>query len=247
MPKHKPQFENNEIYHIYNRGVEKRNVFTETRDYFRFINSLSEFNDINPALPSNVRYAIRNPSKITSQNLQALCLEVQPLNIGPVPQPLIEILAFCLMPNHYHLLAKQLVNNGVVKFMHKLGTGYTVYFNQKNERVGSLFQGRFKAVLIEREEHLNYLPLYIHLNPLDLTNYKWREGKLRSPKEALDFLADYKWSSYNDYINNRGNFSSVIKKDLLLDVFGGKENIKKSTLEFINSLKINEIQDLTLE
>ena len=173
----KPQFVNNQIYHLYNRGVEKRKVFLDDGDHFRFIHDLSEFNDIEPALPSNIQFSLRRPSQFTSQ-----CLEVEPLNIGKEgsKKPLIEILAFCLMPNHYHLLVRQLIDNGITRFMQKLGTGYTMYFNQKNKRVGSLFQGRFKAVPIENERHFLYIPYYIHLNPLGLIEPEWQEKKLKN-------------------------------------------------------------------
>lgn len=96
----KPAFVNNEIYHVYNRGVEKRDIFLDKKDYFRFINCLMEFNDSRSATPSNIRYALRNPSKATSQSIEDR-LDVRHLNDK---NPLVEILAFCLMPNHYHIL-----------------------------------------------------------------------------------------------------------------------------------------------
>lgn len=152
----KPQFIENEIYHIYNRGVEKRNIFTEDKDYFRFVHDLFEFNDENPA--SNMTYYF-NPKS----------MEVQPPYLKKEKNPrklLVEILVFCLMPNHFHLLLRQKQKNGIVKFMQKLGTGYTMYFNKKNERVGGLFQERFKAVVVKDEEHFIHLPFYIHTNPI---------------------------------------------------------------------------------
>ncbi len=238
----KPQFVNKEIYHIYNRGVEKRNIFLVDQDYFRFINDLAEFNDKKPVLPSNIRYLVRNPKAVTPQ-----CLEVQLLNIDKSDsEPLVEILAFCLMPNHYHLLVRQLVDNGVVKFMQKLGTGYTNYFNQKNERVGPLFQGRFKAVLIDNEEHFRYMPIYIHLNPLDLIAPEWREKRLNNLNKAMTFLESYRWSSYLDYVG-KNNFPSVTTREFLLEVFDGSKKFKKHTNDFISTLNLEEIQDLTLE
>ncbi len=238
----KPPFINNEIYHVYNRGVEKRNVFLEKRDYFRFISCLREFNDINPALPSNIRYLIRNPSQITQDRL-----EVQLPNMNAhSAEPLVEILAFCLMPNHYHLLVRQLLDDGVPKFMQKLGTGYTNYFNQKNKRVGSLFQGRFKAILVEKEEHLRYLPLYIHLNPLDLIAPEWREDELKNQSSAIEYLESYRWTSYLDYIGTK-NFPNVINKEALFNILGGDRNLKNQTEDFIKTFKSVDLQDLILE
>lgn len=125
----KPSFVENQIYHIYNRGVEKRDVFLEDKDYLRFIHDLFEFNDENSAL--NVVYYFNRQSK--EVELQYLEKERKPRKL------MVEILIFTLMPNHFHLVVKQKRENGIVKFMQKLGTGYTNYFNKKYERVGSLF------------------------------------------------------------------------------------------------------------
>lgn len=239
----KPPFVTGEIYHIYNRGVEKRNIFMDNQDHFRFINCLAEFNDINPAPPSNIRYLLRNPSQATSE-----CLEVQLLNKVPGRKPIIEILAFCLMPNHYHLLVKQVKDQGIPKFMQKLGTGYTNYFNLRNKRVGSLFQGRFKAILIEEDAHLRHLPTYIHLNPLDLEFPEWRMGNIKNMNRALEFLENYRWSSHPEYSgNNKHNFSSVIKKDLLLNIFKDTGSLKTYTENFIKNSDLEKIKDLVLE
>ncbi|MBU6414976.1 transposase, partial [Patescibacteria group bacterium] len=163
----KPQFTNDNFYHIYNRGVEKRKIFLDTDDYVRFIHDLFEFND--EADADHIYYR--------RQFLKSS--EVEPPKISK-RKLLVEIIAFCLMPNHFHLFVRQHANDGVVKFMHKLGTGYTMYFNQKYERVGGLFQGRFKAVHINNNRHFLYLPHYIHLNPLDRVMPQWREGEIKS-------------------------------------------------------------------
>ena len=235
----KPQFANNEIYHIYNRGVEKRQVFLEDRDYLRFIHDLFEFNDIGSASPSNIRLATRQPSQ---------CLEVQLPNIDErKPRKLlVEILAFCLMPNHFHLLLKQLVVNGVVKFMQKLGTGYTNYFNIKRERVGPLFQGRFKAVLIKNDSHLRHIPHYIHLNPLDSILPEWRENKIKSSKKAIAFLENYRWSSLRDYIGVK-NFPSVTHNGLILDLSGGTKEYRRSIEDWMKEMDLEKIREIILE
>ncbi|MBI5420924.1 MAG: transposase [Parcubacteria group bacterium] len=156
----KPQFVENEIYHIYNRGVEKRDVFMEDKDYFRFIHDLFEFNDTEVSF--NLTFYF---------NSKTMYSEPQYLKDKKNPRKLlVEILAFCLMPNHFHLLLKQKKENGIVRFMQKLGTGYTKYFNEKNNRVGPLFQGAFRALLIKTDAHMLHLPFYIHANPLTL-NY----------------------------------------------------------------------------
>jgi putative transposase len=151
----KPQLENNEIYHILNRGVEQRNIFLDDKDYLRFIHDLYEFNDEAPA--ENIYY----------KSISLESYEVKPRKIRE-RKSIVEILAFCLMPNHYHLLLKQKKDNGISKFMQKLGTGYTMSFNKKYKRKGTLFQNTYKAILIDKQNHFYNLPYYIHLNPLDL-------------------------------------------------------------------------------
>ena len=134
---------------------------------------------------------------------------------------MIELMTFCLMPNHFHLMVRQKVENGITEFMRKLGTGYTNYFNQKYERVGTLFQGKFKAAHVQEEPHFLYLPYYIHLNPLDLYEAGWREQRVGDTDKALAFLDSYRWSSYLDYIGKK-NFPSVTQRDFLLNVSIGE-------------------------
>src|SRR3989344_7885148 len=141
----KVQFANDYFYHAYNRGTDKREIFSDEKDYFRFIRDLFEFNDNNAVVNANFRF-------------------VQQINYGGstsivsrAREQLVDIISFCLMPNHFHFILKQLKDGGIVKFMQKIGTGYTMYFNQKHKRSGVLFQGKFKAILIARDEY--FLPL----------------------------------------------------------------------------------------
>jgi putative transposase len=162
---------------------------------------------------------------------------------------LVEILAFCLMPNHYHLLLRQKRENGIVNFMQKLGTGYTMYFNQKYNRVGGLLQGRFKAVIVNKEEYFIHLPYYIHLNPLDLIMSKWQEGRIKNFNKAIKFLENYRWSSYLDYIGKK-NFPSVTQRGFLLEFFGGEKEYRKATKKWLKEIdleKIGEIREIILE
>lgn len=150
------------------------------------------------------------------------------------------------MPNHYHLLIRQKVVDGIVKFMQKLGVGYTMYFNQKYERVGPLFQGRFKAVLVGLDEHLLYLPYYIHLNPIELVEPRWKEQTIKSWGETIRFLESYHWSSYLDYIGKK-NFPSVTSRKFLRDIVGDSREYKKATEEWLKNLDLEDIEDLVLE
>lgn len=143
----RPVFEIGEYYHVYNRGVEKRDVFSDTEDLERFLQSLEEFNALDP-IGSIYEKTFRDRlfGSPTSK------------------KPQISITAYCLNPNHYHLLLCQLMENGISKFMQKLGTGYTKYFNEKNKRTGVLFQGKFKAKHIDSNEYLLRASVYINLN-----------------------------------------------------------------------------------
>jgi len=142
----------------------------------------------------------------------------------------VDILTFVLMPNHYHLLLRQRVDGGISKFMQKLGTGYTMYFNEKHERSGALFQGRYKSVHIEDDRQLLYIPHYIHLNPLALID----RGSTSINKNADEFLNSYRWSSYLDYVGGRA-FPSVTDREYLLNLFGGAEKYKKDITPFIKT------------
>src|SRR3989344_3190174 len=163
---------NGQFYHIYNRGTEKRNIFTQSRDYARFQKSFYYYQFQGPK-PSF--------SKFTKSDLDLF---------KPDPnRKIVEVICYCLMPNHFHFLIRQLKDGGIPIFISQLSNSYTKYFNTKYERVGALFQGAFKAVLIESDEQLVHLSRYIHLNPI-VSNL------------AKD-LNHYYWSSYLEYINGQ--------------------------------------------
>ena len=219
-----------EIYHVYNRGIEKRKVFLDEEDHLRFIHDLFEFNDRAPA------------GKMYDKKQLA---EVGSPHIGK-REFIVEVLAFCLMPNHYHLLLRQITENGIPEFMQKIGTGYTGFFNKKYVRVGALFQGKYKLVHVKEEAHFVHLPYYIHLNPLDLITPEWRDDSIADIPKATSFLERYRWSSYPDYIG-RKNFPSVTQREFILGFFGGTAEYKRSMLDWLQERKVEEIESLTLE
>lgn len=231
----RPKFVEGKIYHVYNRGVEKRKVFLEDTNYLRFVHDLFEFNDANPAINLVQRL------KFSSSEVG-----LQYKDTGKQRVPLVDILVFCLMPNHFHLMLRQNSDKGITQFMRKLGTGYTNYFNKKYSRVGPLFQGKFKAKLINEDSHFIYLPHYIHLNPLDLVTPKWREKETKNQQKILNFLENYRWSSYLDYIGKK-NFPSITKREFLMKFFEGPKAYNKSILEWLQASDSETIKDIILE
>lgn len=230
----KVEFVEDEIYHICSRGVDKRTIFLDDKDRFRFIHDLYEFND--EELATNLYY--KKP------HLQSY--EIRSHKIKYERKTIVEILAFVLMPNHYHLLLKQLGDGSISEFMRRLGIGYAMYFNQKYQRTGTLFEGRFRRVLVEKEAHFIHLPFYIHANPLDLKFPEWREKKIRNYKMAMSFLENYRWSSFPDYIGKK-NFPSVTQREFLTECIGKPKAYKITTLTLLKEMDLGTIQKVALE
>lgn len=202
-------FVNNEWYHICNRGVEKRKVFIDEGDCERFVCHLYEFNDTK--LNSDIPFE-RRKKKI----LELVGNSVS--DTSDMRGKLVEIAVWSLAPNHFHLLIRQIKENGVSLFLHKLGIGYTKGFNKKYERVGGLFQGSFKARLVDNDEYFRYLFYYILSHPLELLEPQYKEKGTSDYKRALQFLESYKWSAYPDLIG-KANFPAVINKDFIKELF----------------------------
>jgi putative transposase len=202
-----------EIYHVLNRGVDKRTVVLDDSDRLRFVHSLFVFNDAK-RLDENHRKA-------------GVALSASDR------KPLVHIHAWCLMDNHYHLLVSPVGDDlkNLSKFMKKLNMGYARYFNERHERSGYLWQGKYKKIHIEQDAHFLYIPYYIHLNPLDFALKEWRTGEVQDINEAMKLLVDYRWSSYLDY-NGTKNFPSIITKDILAQILsdGDNQNIQISKI-----------------
>ena len=180
----KISFSIGEYYHIYNRGTDKREIFADIHDHRRFSALLYACNS---AIPVNI-----------SEHLQKgrSFLELFDIERG---DSLVDVVVYCLMPNHFHLLVRERTEGGIVKFMGKLSTAYSMYFNSRNDRSGGLFEGRFKAKHIESDNYLKYLYAYIHLNPVKIIDPKWKEEGIKDRITALDFLKNYEYSSYLDW------------------------------------------------
>jgi len=228
MPIKRPQLINSEIYHIVVRGVGDSEIFRDEEDYYRAIFSFYEFNTTKPVI---IREQRRMRKLIRS--IRGLSSDTRDL--------LVEILAFYFMPNHIHLLVRQLKDEGITQFMRKFGTGYATYFNKKYNRKGHLFQGRFRAVHIKTNKQLETVFVYIHTNGISLVEPKWKEKGIKNSQKVIKFLENYKWSSYSDYVGKK-NFPSVTKRDFLLKVMGGSEGCREFVEGWIEYKK--ELKDL---
>ncbi|MDP3726244.1 MAG: transposase, partial [bacterium] len=159
---------------------------------------------------------------------------------------LVQIHAFCLMPNHYHMLVSPLIDDGIPKFMKKLNMGYAKYFNEKYSRIGALWQGKYKSVAIQGDPHFSWIPYYIHFNPLDLVMPEWRERGIKNYKKAEEYLKTYRFSSHQDYLGIK-NFPSITGRDMLLDFFGKEDGYKESVRYTLKNFSIGKISAVTLE
>lgn len=180
----KISFSTGEYYHIYNRGTDKRTIFLSTHDYKRFEALLYTCNSANPV---NITLHFHKGRSF---------IELFEIDRG---ETLVDIVVYCLMPNHFHLLVREKSEGGIAKFIGKLATGYSMYFNKKNKRTGALFEGRFKASHVTSDEYLKYLFAYIHLNPVKIIDPDWKENGIEDRLAAQDYLKNYEYSSYMDY------------------------------------------------
>ena len=207
-----------ELFHVLNRGVEKRDIFLDDRDRFRFTHGLALFNTNTAA--NNTTYFIDNAYNDF---------------VNRYEKPIVDIHGWCLMRNHYHLLLSAKVDGGITKFIRKLNVGYANYFNARYKHEGSLFQGRTKKILINSDAHFLHILNYIHLNPLDYVSgaREWRKRSLTNTEAAIKQLSTYRWSSYSDYCD-RKNFPSILTTDL----FGEKSGaFEKKTISYLKDLK----------
>lgn len=212
------QFVPENIYHIYNRGVEKRDIFLKDNDKWRFLQGLALFNDEKTS--SNILWQLeKKRGGVTLKVLKEFFI-----NSISERNNLIRILAYCLMPNHFHLLIEEVKQTGISRFMHKLGVGYTGYFNKKYERDGALFQGTFKATVISKEDYLKYLLIYINVvNPGQLIEPNLKKEGVKNVKEVMKFAEQYIWSTNLEYLGRRN--SIIIEKGIFSKMFNPKEYV----------------------
>ncbi|MDO8474236.1 MAG: transposase [bacterium] len=165
---------------------------------------------------------------------------------GKSREPLVRIMAYCLMGNHYHLISEEIQEGGITKFMHKLGVGYANYFNNKHKRVGSLFQGRFKNVLVETDQQLLYLLVYINvLNPAEFVAPNWKEQGIPNIGKVLQYAESYIWGTHLEYLGKRK--SLIIDKGILDEMLPTPEAYLELVCGVLRGKKYEAVAELMLE
>lgn len=217
----KISFATGEIYHLYNRGVDKRSIFDNGSDIDRFLLAIEQF---------NTRESI---GSIYENQFRPDASKVK------TGKPLVKIIAFCLNKNHYHFILEQIQDGGISKFMHKLGMGHTKFFNAKYRRSGALFQGEFKSAHIASNEDLLRLSVYVNWN-----DYLHRLGHEVS-KSSLDLCE----KSFDLYVGNkRGrDHSKICFPEIVLEQFGNQLEYKKFADNLLPILLEQKEQDKELE
>lgn len=224
MTNRKLSFAVGEFYHIYNRGNSKQKIFFDNQDYERFLKLLYLCNS-----NKNIRFR----EDIVDQKIDAFDFDRG--------EPIVSIGAWVLMPNHFHLYItisprSDLGEEGISVFMKKLCTAYSMYFNKKHERTGTLFEGKFKSTHVDYDEYAKYIFSYIHLNPVKLIEPNWKEVGIKSDMNVLNFLNNYKWSSYSDYRGISRKENKILSREDFPEYFTSLEIFKE---EIFDWLKLN--------
>ncbi|KKT42325.1 MAG: hypothetical protein UW30_C0001G0050 [Candidatus Giovannonibacteria bacterium GW2011_GWA2_44_13b] len=202
------------LFHIFNRGVEKRNIFLDDNDRNRFLFLLC-------ILQGDI--FLNHSSRLAKEFGQHGRLAIDEIMEDIIEARIVELVGFTLMPNHFHLIVLELKDGGLTKFMSRLANSYTKYFNIKNDRNGYLFGSNFHKKLIDTNEYLLHLSAYIHRNPREIK--KWNN------KES-----DYPWSSYQDYIGEN-RWGNLLSPEIILDQFSDRKEYLGFTRSSVAKLK----------
>lgn len=240
MPQRKEKFSPGIFAHIFNRGNGRRNIFLDDRDRYRFLQAIYLSNNSNKGLV-HIRELERSREGLTIEDLQRI---LQERNIKI--KPLVRIMADCLKGNHYHLLLQEVEENGIVRFMQRLGDSYGRYFSIKYDSPGSLFQGRFKAVIVENTEQLRHLLVYINvINPAEIIEPRIKEVGIRNLKSVWGYVEKYKWSTHQEYMRRRD--SLIVDKDILGELFPTSNEYARFAKDVLRGRGSDTIQDLMIE
>ena len=212
------EFSSHELYHIYQRGNEKRKIFLDQGDHLRFLMLLYVCNS-------------HEPIHLSDHNTK------QQKNVFDLRKSanLIEIVAYCLMPNHFHLLIYEKDSGGISRFMQKLTTSYSMYFNKKYTRTGGFFERPFKAKHVDDDNYLKYLFAYIHLNPVKISDEEsWNGKRIAKPETAKDFLNNYRFSSHGFYLRQSRPENVIIGPTTFHNYFPVNTDFDVLITEWIN-------------
>ncbi len=205
---------NNHFYHVIFRGIDGRTIFEDDQDYYRMAHDLFEFNDDDYTI-STYRLGKQERDLVIKNRKKR--------------DFLVRVHAFCMMPNHVHLILEQVKKDGITKFMQKLCGGYSRYFNCKYQRKGHLFQDKFKSVHVADDAQFNFLFVYVHTNPIAIICPDWKNNGIDGvEKDIISFVESYKWSSYRDYLY-ADNFPSITQREYFLEI-----STKEKWQEFVN-------------
>lgn len=208
----KVNFVDNAYYHIYNRGNNKQKIFQDKQDYEYFLKLIFLAN-------SELKF-----------RLSFIDFDFSEAEKG---EDIVGIGAYCLMPNHFHILITQLQENGISKFMHKVSSSYSHYYNKKYDRVGFLFQNKFKSEYVDNDIYLKYLFSYIHLNPVKLIQSDWKEKGIKNKIQVVSFLKDYKYSSFDDYLGLKRIENRIINRKAFPDYFSTKKDFIEEIFDWL--------------
>ncbi|MBL7142201.1 MAG: transposase [Candidatus Pacebacteria bacterium] len=224
--------------HIYNRGNRKQPIVCDSKDKWHFLEMLYYFND---------EFTLMNPFRDVQKLFKTGPNKpfIRPLT-WPERKPLVKIMAFSLLENHFHLFLKEIREGGITKFMRRLGTGMATYFNEKYQETGRLFQGPYKSKLINEEIYFKYLSVYIQVkNVFELYPGGLNEA-IRNFDKAYEWAIKYPYSSLGDYAGERN--SPIIDKDILGELFSGPEEYKEFSEQCLTRIELsNKLGKLTLE
>jgi len=244
----KEKFVIGDYVHVYNRGNRKELIVRDEKDKWRFMQGLRFFNDSHSS--ANI---LRQISALKPDTSKLVELDREPetvFEIGwppnwPEKDPLVKILCYCLKPNHFHLLLQEIREDGISKFMHKLGVGFANYYNAKHQEVGRIFQGPYKAKMVKGQIYLEYLSVYIQvINVLELLP-GGPKASFKNLDKALKFVEAYPFSSYPDYLGLRK--SLIIDKDLLGKIFPEQNDYRKFARDTIVGKKYETIGNLRID
>ena len=210
MATRKKTFVEGEYYHLYTRGIEKRKIFLDFHDYEYFL------------------------------YLMYLCNTKKPIRMKSLDEKfergetIVDIGAYCLMPNHFHILVYEKIEKGISTYMLKLLTAYSMYFNLKYKRTGRLYESTFKSSHADNDLYLKYLYAYIHLNPAKLIDKDWKENPTKPIKDLLQFVFEYNYSSLQEYLKTEvGSKRKIINLSAFPAYFKNSRDHKQELFDWL--------------